>query len=100
MSDTITGGTERPILTFEESASSTVLEVFGWETDNQGYIRDSSGSFVRATGGGVIHIDRFAGIVRDDGEPTPLRDDFVSKVDHVKSRSVGMDTGRSGGDGQ
>lgn len=77
-----------PQVTFGPSAAETIIEQFGWRVDGQGYIASDDGqSLIKATDGDIINIDELAGIVPgEDGEPTPLRDDFNSIVEHVKRR--------------
>lgn len=77
----------KPTITFGPSAAETVIEEFGWEVDEEGYITSESDVRVAATDGEEIQVEDLGGIVEDDsGNPVPLRDDFLSIVNHVIDR--------------
>lgn len=71
-------------LTFDESAAETVIESFGWELTNTGYI--CGDDIVPSITGQPVHIDDLAGVVEYEGDPRPLRDDFNELVEYVKHR--------------
>jgi hypothetical protein len=79
---------DQPTVTFDESAVPFVLDVLGWQTDDEGKLRDADGSPVVATDGGMIEVENVGGIVREDGEARPLRDDFVSIAEYTESQSA------------
>lgn len=72
-------------VTFDRSAAQEILETFGWTINDSGYIvkAEKPNLAVEANDGNVITIDEFAGVVSKNGEPTPLRDDFVSLCNYV-----------------
>lgn len=82
---------EEPTVTFDESAVDLVLAVLGWQTDDEGNIRDEDGFPVLATDGTMVGADELGGIVRENCEPRPLRDDFVSVAEHAENRREGTE---------
>lgn len=78
-------GSMAPSLTFDQSAAEFVLESFGRETDEDGFIIDpSDGKRELTPEGEEIHIDDFSGV--ENGSELFLDDDFKTLVEHVKRR--------------
>lgn len=73
-------------LTFDESATDFILEVFDKAVDEEGYIVDAeTGERVTTPDGHEIKASEFAGI--EKGSELFIDDNFVSLVEHVKRRS-------------
>lgn len=71
-----------PQVTFDTSAVEFVVEAFGWEMHESGYIVDQ-GDAVLSPRGETVRADHCAGIVMHEGEPRPIADDFNDLVDFV-----------------
>lgn len=72
-------------LTFDESATEFVLESFGREVDQDGYIYNpETGERETTPEGNEIHVDDFAGV--EKGSTLFLDDDFTTLVNHIKRR--------------
>lgn len=70
-------------LTFDESAAEYVLEAFGREVDEEGYVvNPETGERETTESGDEIHKEDFAGL--EQGSIIFLDDDFNTLVDHVK----------------
>jgi len=73
-------------LTFDESATDFILESFGRDVDDEGYIIDpETGDRVTTPDGEEIKKEEFAGVER--GSTLYLDDDFNTIVEHVKRRN-------------
>lgn len=88
MNDTDTTQTDTT-LTFDESAAETVIEAFGWATNERGEIVDEE------TGGRVLNRDfnpvrigEFAGVISgsESGNPIPITSDFTELVEVARRR--------------
>ncbi|AGM11555.1 hypothetical protein M199_gp111 [Halogranum tailed virus 1] len=75
-----------PEITFGPSATETILEVFNWHVDSDGYVRDENGEYAPVKGDSKrVTKEHVGGIVKgDDGEPVILRDNFCDIVDYVE----------------
>lgn len=72
-------------LTFDETAAQSILEEFGRDIDDEGYVMNpETGKRITNEDGIEIHKDHFAGVER--GSVIILDDDFNTLVDHVKRR--------------
>jgi len=72
-------------VTFDESAAEFVIESFGREVDEEGYVVDpQTGERETTPGGEEIKAEEFAGV--EKGSVLFLDGDFTSLVDHVKRR--------------
>jgi len=82
--------TDNPALTFDESATETVIEAFDWTTAN-GFIVHCNDPVVKPVtdfDGCPVEVSEFAGVVRgpETGEPTPLRDDSDAIAAYVEQQ--------------
>lgn len=74
-----------PSITFDDSAAGFVLEAFGKEVDEQGYVVDAeTGERVTTPEGHEVKASEFAGVER--GSTLFLDKNFESLVQHVKRR--------------
>ena len=64
-------------LTFDSSATEFIVEAFGYAIDEHGLVVDDEGQPVRSYLGDPIPASEFAGVAERDGEPVPIRSDFV-----------------------
>lgn len=73
-------------LTFDESAADFILESFGREVDEDGFVYDpESGEYETIDENGErLNVEHFAGV--EDGSIIFLDDDFTTLVEHVKRR--------------
>lgn len=78
----VIGGTIMDI-TFEKGTEEYMIYVFDWDTDDESFIVNENGDRVPATDGDPIKLEELGGIVKRNGLPTPLRDNFCSIADYV-----------------
>lgn len=72
-------------LTFDETAAEYIIEAFGKDVDDEGYVIDpENGERETIDAGEELHIDHFAGV--EEGSIIFLDDDFNTLVEHVKRR--------------
>lgn len=77
---------ENPEIVFGEGMMEYLLDLFDWSVNENGYVADSNGELVEATDGRPVTVENVGGVVKQDGEPVPLRDDFVSVCEYVEER--------------
>lgn len=72
-------------LTFDENAAEFILESFGAEIDDEGFIiNPETGERETVTDSEELHKDHFSGV--EKGSIIYLDDDFNTLVEHVKRR--------------
>lgn len=72
-------------LTFDESAAEFVLESFGREVDEEGYVvNPETGNRETTPEGKEIKVEHLAGV--EQGSELFIEDNFASLVEHVKRR--------------
>ena len=73
-------------ITFGESASEFILELFDKEYSDEGYVIDSeTGKRVESLCGDHIEEGNFAGVMKDEyGDPVFIRDHFSELVEAAK----------------
>lgn len=78
---------DSPTVTFGPSAAETVIREFGWRVKNGVIVDIQNGEPIEGFHGGPVEIENFGGIVKDeDGEPTPIRDNFADISDWVSEQ--------------
>ena len=83
-------GESGPPTFFDGCAIELVLDAFGMEVDDVGYVVESDGSEVKARDGEAIRYDDIGGIVRGaNGEPVLIRDEHARASDWVQARYEG-----------
>lgn len=70
-------------LTFEDGMQESMLPIFGWTTDEEGYVTDGE-TRVKDTRGEIIKPEEIGGFVDRYGDTVPLRDHFSDMVDQAK----------------
>lgn len=73
-----------PDIVFEEGMEEHMLDVFGWSTDDEGWVVDEDGERVESFNGHELTVDELGGVVRVDEEAVPLRDHFSEICDYVE----------------
>jgi hypothetical protein len=75
-----------PRIVFDEGTTETMIEVFGWETNDDGIIVDGDGTPAPVfNDNGPLAPDDVGGIVEDkNGDPILLSDSFPDIHEYVK----------------
>jgi len=70
-------------LTSEDGMQESMFPMFGWTTDDEGYVTDGE-TRVKDTRGEIIRPEEIGGFVERYGDTVPLRDRLVDYVDQAK----------------
>lgn len=70
-------------ITFENGKQESMLPIFGWDTDEEGYVVDGE-TRIRDTRGEIIKPENIGGFVSRYGDVVPLRDNFCDIVDEIE----------------
>jgi len=81
-----------PRLQFDDAAAEFVAEAFGWEAEEGIIVDADTRQPVWDHRGRTVMVDNLGGVVaNEDGDPVPIRAEFTSLVDVVRSRGATAD---------